>query len=158
MNAFINNYKQQLNPTGKCKNVYIALVLLAFSVIVWNGFIYLYKGTDFASHDPLNQTVFEWNTFEKCCSWWPLLHLFWFTVFSFIFPNCSALLFTGGVVWELIEVLLGILYVNNKKENLDTKKSKLQYNIWWSGSVKDILFNTIGIILGRLLRYLLIKN
>jgi hypothetical protein len=152
----MNNLLLQFK-SNECKYVYLALILLACSVLVYSFFLYLYLGdVDISVIDPLNSTVFEWNYFEKCCSWWPISHLIAFTVLSFIFPNCWFVLFIGGIFWEIIEYVLNFILSKFKKSpnsSNSTNSRNIQYkDVWMNGSIKDIFFNTCGILLGKLLR------
>ena len=143
----------QLCYNGKCKRAFIALLIFASSVFVWN--IYLFtRGDDWISKDPFNKKVIDISWLENCCSWWPFLHFIGFAVLGWLFPDCWALLFIGGVAWELLEV--GMNYLSKGtvvKAPMRVTSQKVEYNeVWWAGSFKDLLFNGAGILLGRTLR------
>nr|QBK87868.1 MAG: uncharacterized protein LCMAC202_02290 [Marseillevirus LCMAC202] len=146
--------KNQLNPTGSCKNAYLALIILGLSIFAWNAYMYLFIGSDWVAKDPFNKQVFEWNWMENCCSWWPILHLISFTILGYLYPHCEKLLFIAGVMWEFLEVLMHYLTKGNViKQPMRVTNQKVQYSdVWWAGSFKDILFNTMGIIIGRTIR------
>jgi hypothetical protein len=69
---------------------------------------------------------------------WRISHLLLHMVLAMIYPARMALFFSLGVVWELIEYLIG-LYSSDE---------------WWGGSVwahsQDIIANTLGFLLGML--------
>lgn len=128
--------------------------LLVISIGVWGMYVSSYSG-NYIENDSLNRKVFEWNWLENCCSWWPITHLISFTILSYLFTYCEKVLFLGGVAWELFEAIMNyIIRGTLKKQAMRVGiDSKVQYSeIWWAGSIKDILFNILGIIIGRNLR------
>ena len=94
---------------------------------------------------------------KNCCSWWPVSHFILFCIYSFIWPQYSWILFLYGVFWEVLEGIMNTLETNEGEEvkHQQTRKgSKVEYVNWWEASYKDILFNSVGIIVGRTLRQL----
>lgn len=148
---------QQFIPVGECKSAYIALVIFALSVFVWNAYLYS-QGDDWIASDPFNRKVIDINWLENCCSWWPILHFIGFAVLGFLFPNCWALLFVAGVAWELLEVFMNYLTRGTvRKQPMRITSQNVEYSdVWWAGSFKDILFNSAGIALGMSIRKLLV--
>ena len=53
-----------------------------------------------------------------------------------VYPKQGLKLFGIGVIWEIIEVILGYIY--NKKSDFT----------WWYGSYKDPIANGLGILVG----------
>jgi hypothetical protein len=142
---------------NKCKKAYIGLLVLATSVIAWNIFMYVFVGDNWVKYDPFNVKVFEWNWLENCCSWWPLLHLFSFTILGFLFPECWFVLFIGGILWEIIEVVINYIIKGTLRKQPMKIRGNVQYSeIWWAGSIKDIFFNGLGILIGSTLRKLVL--
>ena len=112
-------------------------------------------------HDILNKKVIDLPITRNCCSWWPLSHLIAFTIYSYIWPQHSWLLFFLGVLWEIIEVFINYLETSNGenvKHQTTRTNDDVEYAQWWSGSTKDIFFNLMGIGLGLLLTRIKFKN
>ena len=143
----------QLCYTGRCKYAFISLILFGLSVFVWNAYMFT-KGDDWIAQDPFNKKIIDWPLLENCCSWWPILHFIGFALLGWLFPNCWGLLFIGGILWELLEVVMNYLTKGTVvKQPMRVTSQKVEYSdVWWAGSFKDILFNGAGIFLGRTLR------
>ena len=92
---------------------------------------------------------------RNCCSWWPLSHFIAFTVYSYIWPQYSVILFLYGVAWEIIEGIINML-VTDKGKHVKHQQTRMggrvEYVTWWAASYKDVLFNLAGIITGRMIR------
>lgn len=116
---------------GVCAHhVYIA----AFVFIV----VYGYAVKEVAHKDPLE------NRFSECegCDYWGLLHFFLYVALGFLFPSSFVALFLVGVGYELFEVNIG------KSSNAI---SQLGMKSWWYGRGSDIVFNTLGVLVGTAL-------
>lgn len=149
-----------MNEECDLKKVFLHLTILTIIVFTWFFIIYFTaKNKDWIHNDFLNKKVFEWNFLENCCSWWPITHYISFTILSFLNPNCGSVLFTAGVSWEIFEVFMNYLHRGSiEKHQVMRCDTSVQYNkVWWAGSFKDIFFNTMGIITGKLL-YFFIKT
>jgi len=74
---------------------------------------------------------------------WRISHLLLHMILGIIYPDKLLLFFTLGVIWEVIEYLIGA-YSSDK---------------WWGGSVwahaQDIIANTLGFLLGILISKML---
>ena len=72
-----------------------------------------------------------------------LAHLLLHMILGIIYPAKLLLFFTLGVIWEVIEYLIGAFSSDN----------------WWGGSVwahtQDIIANTLGFLLGILISKML---
>ena len=139
------------------------LMLLSFcitlnGVAVYVYFKYLEKsyGKDYIHYDPLNKQIIDIPLIGKnCCSLWPISHFILFAVYSYIWPHYSWVLFLYGVLWEVLEGIMNTLETEKGQEvkhQQTRKKDKVEYVTWWEASYKDILFNSVGIIVGRTLR------
>jgi hypothetical protein len=135
----------------------MVLVLLTNAVAVCLYFHFLQsKYVDAVDHDVLNRKVVDIPLIsENCCSWWPLSHFIAFTIYSYIWPQYSWYLFGAGILWEVFEGILNIYYQRDKEEvrhQTTRNGDKVEYVTWWTASYKDVLFNTAGILVGRLMR------
>ena len=137
----------------------IILLLNAIGIILYFKFLqYKYK-KNYTKHDALNKKIIDIPIISKnCCSWWPISHFVFFTIYSYMFPQYSIVLFIYGVLWEIIEIIINI-FETKKGEIVKHQQTRngdnIEYVTWWSGSYKDILFNLGGIIFGRIIKTLL---
>ena len=134
-----------------------ALGMNALSIFIY--FKYLEKTyKNYVQHDPFNKQIIDLPIISKnCCSWWPISHFVLFTLYSFIWPQYSWILFLYGVLWEVLEGIMNTIETEKGQEvkHQQTRKGdKVEYVTWWEASYKDILFNSVGIIVGRTLRQL----
>lgn len=134
-----------------CKGaIYVLLVVFALIVVY-----YIYKrvsGGNIAAEDPLNQKVFNLACLENCCSWWPISHFFLYAILGFFFPQCFFLLLIIGILYELFEMVLAKAFGTERQPIADAGQVEYSRN-WWSGSMKDILFNVLGLVTGVALAY-----
>jgi len=134
-----------------------ALGMNALSIFIY--FKYLEKTyKNYVQHDPFNKQIIDLPIISKnCCSWWPISHFVLFTLYSFIWPQYSWILFLYGVLWEVLEGIMNTIETekgHEVKHQQTRKGDKVEYVTWWEASYKDILFNSTGIIVGRTLRQL----
>ena len=141
------------------------LIILSISLFIPGLSIYIYfkylekvYKKDYVQHDPLNKQIIDIPLISKnCCSWWPVSHFILFCIYSFIWPQYSWILFLYGVFWEVLEGIMNTLETDDGEEvkhQRTRKGDKVEYVNWWEASYKDILFNSVGIIVGRTLRQL----
>ena len=102
--------------------------------------------------DPLNRKVFSMG--KNCCSWWPITHLLFYMVLGFFFPDCWLLILSVGVVWEGIEEAMAMFSGRESSSSAPLSESTQYSKTWWGGSLTDILFNTVGFVIGAGIKYL----
>lgn len=143
----------QLCYNGKCKYASVSLILFGLSVFAWNAYMFT-KGDDWINSDPFNKKIIDLEWLENCCSWWPILHFIGFMFLGWYFPDCWLTLFIGGILWELLEVVMNFLTKGTViKQPMRITSKQVEYSeVWWAGSFKDILFNAAGILVGRSIR------
>lgn len=130
--------------------IYVLLVVFAFIVVY-----YVYRrlvGGNVATADPLNRKVFSLPCLENCCSWWPISHFLLYAILGFFFPQCFFLLFLIGIGYELLEMILAKIFGSERQPLAEADHVEYSQN-WWSGSLKDILFNVLGLVTGVALAY-----
>jgi hypothetical protein len=94
--------------------------------------------------------MFDFPYLENCCSLWPISHGILFFIIGILFPDCDIIAIGGGIIWELIEMLMGSVTSKQRQGVRRSAKSKIEYSKnWWAGSMKDILFNIVGFYLGK---------
>lgn len=137
---------------GKCGTP--SLVLVASGVMVYLYFKVMkmwYTYEELVHKDMMNVKVIDVPWLSKgCCSWWPVSHFVLFAIVTFVWPQCWAVYFTLGVAWEAFEKLQKILFDRSAKfaKTRNLKTGDIEYSSWWDSSMKDILFNSMGIALG----------
>ena len=80
----------------------------------------------------------------KGCDYWALLHTVLFFILAYLFPQYILEFSIIGIMWELLEYSTGDPEVR-EIIGLDFRGGK-----WWYGRLSDIMFNSIGLILGYL--------
>jgi len=104
--------------------------------------------------DPFNKILFKVGQ-TKCCSYWPLSHFILYVIWGFLAPECWLFFSIVGVIWEMVESIIG----TNSKKNDDIGVNKnVQYTNWWSGSITDLIFNSLGLLVGIALNKLCKKT
>ena len=159
MFSLITNQKIQYS---KCiKSPFPLFIFLFTGVCVYLYFQMLkkcYPHADIVHKDPLNVKVFELYLIGNC-SWWPVTHFCLFSITTFVFPQCWLLHFLLGVLWELFEKFYKIVIENSYKFSRTRKPRKymgdIEYINWWDSSMKDIIFNSAGILVGCTLSFFL---
>ena len=79
------------------------------------------------------------------CDIWALTHILFYFILAYNFPSYYILLFFIGVFFEFFETFIGI--TNNFIKKLSPPSSDINQP-WWTGRISDVIFNTIGIIIG----------
>lgn len=114
------------------KTICIYITSICVSIILIYGFIRCkYLNNDF------NQTKIIYYL-----DYWGLYHILLFFIMTIIFPKQYMFLFLLGIIWEFGEGFLNLYfsYLNIKC-----------YKKWWYFQYIDILYNSIGIILAKIL-------
>ena len=138
--------------TGNCKN--LSTILVMNVIVIYLYFRYFSRNfKNIIYSDPLNEKVIKFpiGNNKNCCSWWPVSHFIVFTIYSYIWPQYSFVLFLYGILWEICEIILNLLLQNKNTAGHQMSAKKVEYDIWWGANWSDILFNTMGIMLGRIL-------
>lgn len=85
---------------------------------------------------------------------WSATHYIFYGVLAYIFPNDLLLIFTIGVIWEMVEDRLGrfdggmVGAIGMCQISTDNKEK----SNWWYGKYSDIVMNTLGLLTGYWLR------
>lgn len=82
---------------------------------------------------------------KQCCTGWQISHFILFMILGYKFPGCWLVFTVLGFLWEFVEFGLGILMKG---------RSTGWMGSWWGGNWTDILFNTMGLFVGIMLRRL----
>jgi hypothetical protein len=136
----------------------VSLGMNALSIFIYFKYLEKTYKKNYVQHDPLNKQIIDMPIISKnCCSWWPISHFILFAIYSFICPQYSWILFLYGVLWEVLEGIMNTMETKkgeNVKHQQTRKGDKVEYVTWWEASYKDVLFNSVGIVVGRTLRQL----
>ena len=128
-----------------CKHITLIMFILAISAVTVVLFGTFFKGGEILENDPLNKVLFKIG--PVTISWWPISHFLLYAILGFFFPTCFIPLMILGILWELFELLLGIL---SKKRQSVTRG--VQYgDKWWSANLFDPFFNAAGFLVGMLI-------
>jgi len=109
----------------------------------------------------LKNRIFKWKWID--CDFWSLTHFGLFAYFGYIRPHQFWKYFILGTIWEIIEDYLS----SNEETKLVNCKDKNNKNhFWcngyednyWYGKYDDILFNTLGFLVGMYIKTKLIKT
>ncbi len=145
--------------TGCTKRKVVAILVILLVLMLLIGIYGMTIMTFFPKKmvykDFMNYKIFTLPG-SNCCSLWPISHLVLYLILGFIFPDCWLLLFIVGALWEAMEVVGGKIPILNPqrkfKEGYGDDPDVEYSNGWWAGSFKDVIFNTIGLAMGVLLR------
>jgi membrane protein implicated in regulation of membrane protease activity len=131
------------------KKEFIFLIIVCILLIVIYGQI-LRK---IKSKDHLESNV------AKCtgCDGWGVLHFLFFALMGFVFPTKGVPLMILGIIWELIETVIGQndIRIGGKRFTLigETveKDGEISFDDtrWWYGRTTDIAFNAVGFVIGQ---------
>jgi hypothetical protein len=101
------------------------------------------------------------SKFAKCngCDYWGILHTLFFTLLGFLFPNQHLKYLMLGILWEVIEAIIGCVNSGDVFINLfggwgvKTKENSARFgDAWYYGRLSDVFFNTVGYNIGSSLR------
>ena len=93
-------------------------IFLLVIILIFIHWFFLSKtfGKEYKCKDLLNHKLIDRQTLGKdCCSGWVLSHFVLFFILGFFFPDCIALLIIAGVLWEIIEFIIGIILKKRSK-------------------------------------------
>jgi hypothetical protein len=140
-----------------CRYVIYTFIGGAGLIILYKIALHYLYGRDFYLHDILNIRVTNTTWLDGCYSTWPFSHFIFYALIGYFFPHCWKIAIVVGVIWEVVETLLGAFSKQFFPDG-DAKIASVgaEYSInWWRGSGKDILFNIAGFSLGAVIRYLM---
>ncbi len=135
--------------------IVIAIVAVLFLL---NLLVIVSHSYDLMNHIPFSTDIFKPVFGESCCSWWPCSHFAMYTILGFVAPSCWKLWVLFGIGWEACEFIFGYFFPPKGKLSPGQEYGDADFNGWMSGNVKDIFFNTSGLIVGILLRKLTTKT
>lgn len=101
----------------------ILLIIIYRICLQWFG-VELYN-------DPLIVKLHPDLPFDK----WQLSHFIVYMIAASLYPHYKYTLFGLGIIWEIVEVLLGHIYASSN-------------SVWWYGTPNDIIANGLGILVG----------
>jgi hypothetical protein len=110
----------------------ILLIIIYRICLQWFG-VELYN-------DPLIVKLHPDLPFDK----WQLSHFIVYMIAASLYPHYKYTLFVFGVIWEIVEVILGKIFITD----IDTISKIDKINQWWYGSPYDIIANGLGILVG----------
>lgn len=120
------------------------LIFLCLLIIIYGTFLTLISKNP-ENDDVLNREIFQLN--GKSYSLWPITHFVLYFVLGYYCP-CYWKEFTLiGVGWEAFESING---KDKSKHHVVSTNSGKQYTEWWSGSISDIIANSLGLASGIL--------
>ena len=126
----------------------IAAYATSFIAVIILGIIFKLTG-----RDRMSETVFESEWIGSLCGenglycYWPLTHFILYLVLGIGCPKIFPYLFLVGIMWELVECIIGKVAFKIKGPRNTVKKT--QYGKKWvSGKFSDLFFNGAGLALG----------
>jgi hypothetical protein len=123
-------------------------IIVAILMGIYTAFLSINYGfKNIQNKDPLNNTF---NVGPISVSGWEITHILLYVILGFLYPQNWKELMAIGVGWELVETVLGHIFVNDVNGTIKKKA----YSLWWSGSVKDLFYNAFGLFIGMICRQL----
>ena len=159
MSSQYNNFWKRVPPSGrlleklpageKCGGSY-KIFFLVILVIFLNFFTFriLVGPENVYKYDILNYKIIDIPG-HNCCAGWGFSHLTLFFFLGWLYPDCGWTVLGAGVLWEVLESTLFKYFNGNNPIIRRTANEKVQYIDWWTGSIYDIFFNTLGFFIGR---------
>lgn len=133
----------------KCGGVYVIFLVVIVAIFLYYAVMSWYLKKSMINDDLLNRKAFTFDVFPGCCSWWPVTHFVLFFIIGWFYPDCGVVAMTGGILWELVEAILGSLTPPDK---VNGSTNNFEYTKWWGMSFKDIIANALGFYSAKLLR------
>lgn len=140
------NFTRKLpgGSVSNCNQYYVFVVIMVVSMIGYYVFLMSSTGKYSPPHrDVLNTSILDTGCFGKM-SWWPISHFVFYFILGLVFPDCDAIVIIGGMVWEVIEAILG-----KTVPNVPSTGGDVQYAQWWSMSLTDVWMNVFGYYTGK---------
>ena len=147
------------------KSIITCFVGVVILIGLYHATMYNIYGKNFTEYDLLNRIALHVPSLKsgikilpfdpdppECCSGWPVTHFILFMVLAYKFPQHAKFLFIAGIVWEVMESLIGYLFTKDIAEKNNIQPKSMYKTQWWTGNFNDILFNTAGIIAGLCLK------
>jgi hypothetical protein len=119
-----------MNPYSKI----CLLSLLIISLVFIYKEILSYLEIHF-NNDPLRMKLFD----NIDITGWSATHFIVFAIAGYYGHKHIICLMLIGILWEIIEIILGYI----------TKSNKTEDSIWWYGSFSDIIVNFLGLMTGK---------
>ena len=140
-------------------NIYIQMMLVGAGIMVYFIFIkYIFK-KNAVYNDPFNKKRFYIPGYGKISAW-PMSHIVAHAVWTYNFPEYWYHITFMGIVWEIVEYFFKIILTPKGKKlkfkRTRNEKNDIEYTTWWDSSTKDIIWNSVGQIIGYSL-YKIIK-
>ena len=136
----------------RLKNLYTKMIILAFVILAYFIILqYLFKDKK-VHKDPLNKKRFYIPFYGKI-SGWPLSHIIAYAIFTYQYPEYWYHIIFLGMLWEVVEYGFNYYQAGGKNvtfHNTRTKNS-IEYTNWWEASRQDIVWNSLGGIIGMAL-------
>ena len=137
--------------TKRLKNLYTKMIILAIIILAYFIILqYLFKDEK-VYKDPLNKKRFYIPFYGKI-SGWPLSHIIAYIIFTYQYPEYWYHIIFLGIIWEIIEYFFKLLSTKKNKK-LKFKRTRndnneIEYTTWWDSSTQDIVWNSLGGIIG----------
>ena len=80
---------------------------------------------------------------------WSLTHLFYYFMLTYICPKKWKIIFIAGIIWEIIESILGTPSMITRNMHTTDESDK----VWWYGKVSDVFVNSIGIMIALYIKH-----
>lgn len=147
-------YLQHLPYYTCCSGAYYILISIVILILLyWLALMLVYGYRNVTKRDMLNKRVITITQVNQCCSWWPISHFILFMILGFLFPTCDVLIIGAGILWEIIEMILYWILKTFRQVTQVGANSHLEYSdIWWAGSIKDIIADIFGFYIGKFYR------
>lgn len=106
---------------------------------------------DIVNLDPLNKHLFSIGPIQV--GLWPISHLILYMILGYIYPDYWLQISIMGIIWEFVEFTNGALTDNpitatEKDKEKKSGQKRMYDKKWMAGNAYDILFNTVGLIIG----------
>lgn len=144
------------------KAITIYVIIFILIILYFGALLILYGYSDLAEKDILNKKLTTKSLFgSNGVSYWGFTHFIMYAILGYMLPTYFIPLTIVGILWEFLETLLGRItmpeVIKKTRKNRVTGDYSPEYLNWWSGSVKDVVLNSIGFLFGYILHKIINK-
>ena len=131
------------------------MIIIAVVIIVYFIILKYKYGNNVIHHDILNVKFFPIPVYGKIAGW-PLSHIIAYAIVTYQYPEYWYHIIFIGIIWELIEYFLSFGNITTDKRGRTSYESinnngDIEYTTWWDSSTQDIVWNSLGGIIGMAL-------
>lgn len=151
-NNWWNNFLLTLPNGCNCQYSIYFLLIIPIFIFIYGIIVFLLnrkKPGNVSNNDIMNNKVMDIPAIGQI-SGWKISHYILFLIMGILFPHCDLIVITLGILWEVVEFIIGEILKHFFGENQYVDPTKEYSKKWITGSWTDIIFNVAGFYTGKL--------